>query len=80
MPVLPAIEAAVTVGVHLDPNQAAITAIHDKEDAPLTKFRGLTEEDQAQQEAGHSHGAGADHTHEDEATDTPDGSDDKHQR
>ena len=40
----------------------------------------LTDEDVEQQEAGHSHGAGADHTHEDEATDTPDGSDDKHQR
>lgn len=41
---------------------------------------GLTEEDQAQQEAGHSHGPGADHTHEDETNQTPDGSDDKHQR
>ncbi len=41
---------------------------------------GLTDEDVEQQEAGHSHGAGADHTHEDGTTQTPDGSDDKHQR
>jgi len=37
---------------------------------------GLTDEDVKQQEVGHSHGPGADHTHEDGTTDTPDGSDD----
>ena len=42
---------------------------------------GLTEEDVEQQEAGHSHGPGAeDHIHEDETTHTPDGTDDKRQR
>jgi len=42
---------------------------------------GLTEEDVKQQEAGHSHGPGTeDHSHEDGTTQSPDGSDDKHQR
>lgn len=39
---------------------------------------GLTDEDVEQQEAGHSHGPGADHTHDDEPN--PDGNDDKHPR
>jgi len=42
---------------------------------------GLTEEDQAQQEAGHSHGSGtADHTHDDGSTHKQDNGNDKHQR
>jgi hypothetical protein len=42
---------------------------------------GLTEEDQAQQEAGHSHEPGtADHTHDDGSTDKQDNGNDKHQR
>ena len=41
----------------------------------------LTAEDVEQQEAGHSHGPGTeDHTHEDDTTPSPDGSDDNHQR
>ena len=41
----------------------------------------LTAEDVEQQEAGHSHGPGSEeHTHEDDSTPSPDGSDDKHQR
>ncbi len=41
----------------------------------------LTAEDVEQQEASHSHGPGTeDHTHEDDTTPSPDGSDDQHQR